>query len=153
MDAQKRELKTRKKASSTGNTPADTMKAVANYLSGTALEFVKTQILMSNRKGKGRRYSKPTRRLALSIYFRNSRTCAFLRKIFALPSRRMLRNYVNNYRRGIGTNIWKIARRRTESAYYHWMQWRSAKVSVKTARLISLMGSRIVENLVGRRKQ
>ena len=108
IDAQKRELKATKKAPATG-TPAHTIKAVANYLSGTALEFVKTQILMSNRNRKGRRYSKPTRRLALSIYFRNSRTYAFLRKIFALPSRRMLRNYVSNYSSGIGFNNFALS--------------------------------------------
>ena len=49
---------------------------------------------MSSRKKKGRRFSQATRRLALSIRFRNYRTYNFLGKVFALPSPNMLRKYV-----------------------------------------------------------
>ena len=44
----------------------------------------------------------PMRRLALSIYFRNARVYTFLRKIFALPSRSLLRGYASLFNSGVG---------------------------------------------------
>ena len=76
--------------------------AAADYVSGYALAFVQTQINMFQKKPKGRRYTMPLRRLALSIYFRNARVYTFLRKVFALPSFTILREYAKQFDNGVG---------------------------------------------------
>lgn len=100
----KEELKSKEESVKQNLTAEEIASSAAKYLSGTSLEFFRTQLMMSQRKLKGRRYSKPTRRFALSIYFRNKRTYTYLAKIFALPSRTMLQNYVSSFNIGAGWN-------------------------------------------------
>jgi hypothetical protein len=63
---------------------------LAEHLSGTALKFVSTQVLMAGRKGQGRRWSLDDKSLALSLYHASPKSYRLLSKIFLLPAKRTL---------------------------------------------------------------
>ena len=50
------------------NTKKNVIKLVSQYVSGPALQFIKTQIHLSGRKNQGNRWSDEFKALALSLY-------------------------------------------------------------------------------------
>lgn len=71
-------------------TKEQTIMSVSHHLTGQALDFVSTQIMLSKVNPKGRRYTSTDKALALSLYHSSPKTYQLLRKIFALPSKSTL---------------------------------------------------------------
>ena len=69
---------------------------LSEYVDGPALDFMKTQILMSDRKPKGNRWSVHDKKLALSLFYASPKCYKLLRKIFSLPCISSLKKYIRN---------------------------------------------------------
>ena len=69
---------------------------VSNYLSGTALEFFKTQIALSGRRPRGNRWSEKSKMFALSLFYISPKCYRLLKKIFSLPCVKTLKKWVRN---------------------------------------------------------
>ena len=84
--------------------PETLMENISKYLKGPAVEFLKNQLKLSGVARKGRRYPLSQRYFALSLYFKSPRCYRFLSKIFALPSTRMIRYWLQEMCFSVGWN-------------------------------------------------
>ena len=73
----------------------DLKKRLSHFLSGTQLQFVMSQIRMSSRSTRGRRWTVKDKSLALSLLHSSPKTYRLLGKVFALPSIQTLRSIVS----------------------------------------------------------
>ena len=63
---------------------------LGHYLTGPALEFVKTQVMLSGRRARGLRWKLKVKSLALSLYHASLKCYRLLRKLFLFPSKSTL---------------------------------------------------------------
>ena len=77
-------------------TKQEAIYAVGQHLSGHALTLVQTQIINSDRKAQGRRWTIKDKAIALSLYHSSPKTYRILCKIITLPSRSTLANSVKD---------------------------------------------------------
>ena len=75
---------------------SELISGLSQYLSGTLLNFVISQLKASRCKKQGRRWTPKDKSLALSIYHSSPRTYRILKKAFLLPSVNTLRRSVRN---------------------------------------------------------
>ena len=64
---------------------ANAIAVASEFLSGPALDFFKSQIQMSDRGLKGKRWSEQMKMFALSLFHTSPKCYRMLRKIFSLP--------------------------------------------------------------------
>ncbi len=67
---------------------------LSKFLSGPSLEFVMSQVNMAHRCPRGRRWNAQQKAFALSLMHSSPKTYRLLRKVFALPSPRLLRRTI-----------------------------------------------------------
>lgn len=97
--------------------PSGIIHNASKYLDGFSLEFFKTQLDLSTVQKKGRRYSDIQRCFSLGLYFKSARTCKLLSKIFALPTVRMLRYWVQriHFTAGWNKSVFELLKKKTQS--------------------------------------
>ena len=66
-------------------TKSEAIDIVSQFISGPALDFVRSQIQLSDRNSKGKRYSDKDKIFALSLYHYSPKCYKMMRKIFSLP--------------------------------------------------------------------
>ena len=88
---------------------------LSEYVSGQSLEFVMSQLAMSQRVPRGRRWSSQQKAFSLSLLHSSPKTYKLLRKVFALPSPRILKKAMQAIQvyPGINTNILEALRIKT----------------------------------------
>ena len=84
-----------KKSQSVKSAKQQAIETTSRFLSGSSLEFFKTQIMLSGKKAKGHRYSEHIKMLALSLYHTNQKCYKMLRKLFPLPCVSSLKRYMS----------------------------------------------------------
>ena len=75
----------KKAAQKKATTKDDAIAAISQFVSGTALELLKTQIMLSGRKRQGHRYSEEFKMFAMSLYHASPKCYKMLKKTLALP--------------------------------------------------------------------
>ena len=83
-------MKTSGKTKHRNNKVARILSELSGFLPPQTMEFVKTQVKMSDRSKQGRRWTSKDKMFALSIYYQSQKAYKLLRKIFYLPSKSTL---------------------------------------------------------------
>ena len=85
---------TKKAASRKQMSKEEAVAVISQYVSGTALELIKTQIMLSGRKQQGHRYSEEFKMYALSLYHASPKCYKLLKKSLTLPGVSTLKSYL-----------------------------------------------------------
>ncbi|XP_064094805.1 uncharacterized protein LOC135207146 [Macrobrachium nipponense] len=111
------QIKVSQKNCDTCALPSTIIKNASKYISGTALEFFKTQMKLAGVSKYGRRYSLPQKCFSLGLYFKSPRAYNFISKIFTLPTTRMLRYWVSKIDFNVGWNesVFKLLKQKALS--------------------------------------
>lgn len=88
------DLKTKQTAKTRSQKIVQLLSVASEYLSKAQVDFFETQLRLSNRSNKGRRWSDHDKQLALSIFYQSPKTYKLLRKLFTLPTPRVLRKWM-----------------------------------------------------------
>ena len=64
-------------------TKADAIAAISQFVSGTGLELLKTQIMLAGRKRQGHRYSEEFKMFAMSLYHASPKCYNMLKRTLA----------------------------------------------------------------------
>ena len=75
-------------------TKDEAVTAISQFVSGTALELLKTQIMLAGRKRQGHRYSEEYKMFAMSLYHASPKCYKLLKKTLALPGISILKSYL-----------------------------------------------------------
>ena len=71
---------------------------MGKYLTGTAVQFVTTQLMQARRSVMGRRWGVRDKAMALSLYNSSPKTYRLLKSIFNLPSTSTLKREMEKIR-------------------------------------------------------
>ena len=87
------------------------------YLLENTVDFIETQINMSQRSKKGYRWAFKDKMIALSIYYQRRRAYKLLQKLFVLPSKSTLQRILQNteIEPGFNEKLFKALKVKSES--------------------------------------
>ena len=111
----------KKAAQKKATTKADAIAAISQFVSGTALELLKTQIMLSGRNRQEHRYSEEFKMFAMSLYHASPKCYKMLKKTLALPGISTLKSYLKrvDIKPGFHVNIFDALRCKAEHMSTH----------------------------------
>ena len=97
-------LKSSRKSAATKTNKKELLDDLSLHLSGQAFSFIKSQVLMSDVKGRGRRWARRDKSFALTLFHKSPKIYKLLRKVFFLPSVTTLRRSLKGFKLNPGFN-------------------------------------------------
>ena len=75
---------------------------IGKYVNGPSFSFIAAQLKLSGVSARGRRWDDETKLLALSLYYKSPQAYRLLAKLFVLPCKASLCNWVRDFSVGVG---------------------------------------------------